>query len=201
MAPGLQGKCGVVRRFEHCRRKKSYIKAWQRRGICHTLRWKKCFDKHFHLYNGEICRNRHISLFAVSRVWMILMDCGIYCNFATGNQIIAYMLKNVGLYALSLLLSLFAVACDGNDNVENYSFPRVVAHCVGRTVGNKCNGFRNSGCYKWNLRHRQLALMALCIPTELLRTGTFSYLVSGQIIIFQKTCEGIVWLMDACRHR
>lgn len=119
---------------------------------------------------------------------MILMDCGIYCNFATGNQIIAYMLKNVGLYALSLLLSLFAVACDGNDNVENYSFP-VLSHTVweGQLETNVTDfetadvtmEFKTSATGSYGFVHADGTV----------ETGTFSYLVSGQIIIFQKTCE------------
>lgn len=102
------------------------------------------------------------------------------------------------LLPLLLLITIITGCDDNKDNVENYSFP-VLSHTAwdGQLETNVAEHGNADASIEFETSNTGSYSFTYDDGTN--ATGNFTYLVSGQIIIFQKTCkelEGSWTLVD-----
>ena len=102
------------------------------------------------------------------------------------------------LLPLLLLITIITGCDDNKDNVENYSFP-VLSHTAwdGQFETNVAEHGNADASIEFETSNTGSYSFTYDDGTN--ATGNFTYLVSGQIIIFQKTCkelEGSWTLVD-----
>ena len=94
------------------------------------------------------------------------------------------------LLPLLLLITIITGCDDNKDNVENYSFP-VLSHTAwdGQLETNVAEHGNADASIEFETSNTGSYSFTYDDGTN--ATGNFTYLVSGQIIIFQKTCKSL----------